>query len=369
MSMGARLRFARKMAGLKIAQVSEKSGVGESSLSEYENDKREPRMNQLRLLAEVYRRPLSYFFGEGEPPGDAVVLWRQAPPPDVATDTERRFLQLCQQYHHLEVLCGERRQALLPETELVAASFTFTDAMGLARRVRDALSLGDRPGSCLFRILEEVCHIKIFCYPFEPGGAAASTVSESFGPAILLNEKNVPWRQTFDLAHELFHILTWRIFGHELGRVAVANDHEEKLAQCFASHLLMPNDIVREAIDGLTRDGSISFGELADVARQFDVSTEALLWKMHWLYDRDEGRTRADVARAKELQRSGPKRKGDSKAQIYPARYRALALKALGRGEISLGVTARYLDVSRQDVEILLQQEARFDEDIAISTS
>jgi len=39
-------------------------------------------------------------------------------------------------------------------------------------------------------------------------GSAASAIGP-FGPAILMNSKEAPWRRNYNFAHELFHLITW----------------------------------------------------------------------------------------------------------------------------------------------------------------
>ena len=136
----------------------------------------------------------------------------------IAEQVQARLVELADQYHSLEVLCEQGSNFDLPCCGSDAKSFGFPAAARLARRVRNDLGLGDRPGQALLRVLEEVCNVKVFHLDFEPSGTAACTLTERYGAAVLLNARNAPWRRTFDLAHELFHLLTWRIFRHlEIG--------------------------------------------------------------------------------------------------------------------------------------------------------
>ena len=55
MNIGQRLKNARETIGYTQKKVSELTGVGESSISEFENNEREPKFSQLSKLAEVYK--------------------------------------------------------------------------------------------------------------------------------------------------------------------------------------------------------------------------------------------------------------------------------------------------------------------------
>jgi len=366
MSVDKRLRYAREKLGLSLRQVQERTGIGQSSLSEYESGKRAPRLSQLQALARLYRRSISFFLGEGDILREAM-LWRQRPDAESASEIQATFRRLCEQYHNLEVWCDEHRRCLLPQAEGNAASFRYSDAECLAKQVRSALELGDRPGQSLLRVLEEVCGLKVFHLPFEPTGSAACTVGQIYGPAILLNARAVHWRRNFDLAHELFHILTWSIFrGVAEGDEATPDGREEQFATCFAGNLLMPEETVKQAIAARTRKGKVAFKDLFDIARQFDVSVEAILWRMKFLFNRTEEETHSDINRYQAVGRIGEADRERDDPPARPARFWALALKAFSKGDISKGVLAEYLGISRQAVMRLVEGGSPADEEVAL---
>ena len=368
MPVGERLRDERERLDLTQSEVAKRTGIGESSLSEFELGRREPKLAQLQALAKLYRRTFAYFLDEGGPAPE-VVLWRQRPEPRVAADIESEFMQLCRQYHNLEVWCVERRPCELPTIAGDADTFDYRDAERLAYNVRAKLKLGDRPGQSLLPVLEEVCGVKLFYLSFEPSGTAASSVSETFGAAVLLNAQNVRWRRNFDLAHELFHLLTWSIFRTpDIGDGIVASDREEKLATCFASNLLMPADATLLALQDAGRKGSILFADLFDIARQFDVSVEALLWRIHFLYKRKEEETKADIDRCKAMASFGQDREC-SEPPRRPDRFVALAVKALRQGQFSQGRFAEYMGISRREAMKIAEQEAHEDEEVALPSA
>jgi transcriptional regulator with XRE-family HTH domain/predicted HTH domain antitoxin len=352
MAIHDRLRYARSRAGLTLEHVEQRSGIGASSLSEFETGKREPRLSQLQALADVYRKSIGFFLEEGAVAEDTV-LWREKPSSPSAGEIEAEFLRLCEQYHNLEVWCAEDRGYALPEAKGDRAAFTYGEAEELARQIRIDLQLGDRPGHALLQVLEEVCRVKVFHLPFEPSGCVASTVSETFGAGVLLNAKNVRWRRNFDLAHELFHLLTWRMFGREQrGGLVVANEREEKLATCFATHVLMPTEVTQQAINKVMEGNKVSFRAL-------------LLWRMKYLYNRREGETEKDIERYRTIAGMFEREKGDGPA-TRPARFEALAVRALNEGEISQGRFAEYMGISRREALRFVEQAGVADGEVAI---
>jgi len=246
-------------------------------------------------LADTYHRPVASFLDESIPAAE-VVLWRERPPSPAAEQIEARLLELADQDHSLEGLCEQPLPIDLPRVEGDAGAFGDPDAGRLALRVRNELGLGDRPGQALLRVVEEVCHVKVFHLDFEPSGTAACTLAERYGAVVLLNARDIRCRRTFDLAHELFHLLTWRVFRpHQTTGSAEPSPSEEKLANGFARNLLMPEEILRGAVD-VRRNGSRGLGcdGLLEVAREFDVSVEAVLWQMAFVYQIPSDRITAD---------------------------------------------------------------------------
>jgi Zn-dependent peptidase ImmA (M78 family)/transcriptional regulator with XRE-family HTH domain len=362
------LQYARHRACLTGPQVKERTGIGESSLSEFENGRREPNLNQLQNLAELYRRSATFFLAEGPIAAEPAVLWRKRPAQD-AEEIEVRFLRLCEQYHNLEMWCDERAPVCLPPAAGSASRYGYIEAEELAKRVRHELPMGDRPGQCLLAVLEEVCGVKVFHLEFEPSGTAASAHSDSFGAAVLLNARNARWRRNHDLAHELFHLLTWPIFHPTAEASLIGDEWEEKLATCFAANLLMPSDPFGTAINSRMRDGKITFESLYDVAREFDVSVDSVLWRMHILYRRepaDSDKTKEDIERARLLAPLLEERE-DRKPHPWPARYQALAIKALRRGEIAIGRFAEYLNISRHEAMRFVEQEVPDGEEVQVT--
>jgi len=369
MSLAERLRYARNAMNLTLAEVEQRTDIGVSTLSEFETAKREPKLTQLKQLADQYKRSIGFFLDEAELQPE-VVLWRARPTSPQAEEIQAQLLELAEQYHSLEVWCGDRQDFELPVASGSSDAFTYLDAEKLAHRVRNDLGLGERPGQTLLRVLEEVCKVKVFHLPFEPTGSAACTLSERYDAAILLNSKNVRWRRNFDLAHELFHLLTWRIFrlpGSEASVEPTAQ--EERFANRFASSLLMPQDALQLAVD--TRRAArtkLGFDDLFEIARQFDVSLAALLWRMKSVYGIPEERVQ-ELLDHFHIQVSFWDDRERDTPPVRPLRFQALARQALRKGLMSAGRYAAYLGISRREASQVVQQDADEDAEIEVADS
>jgi len=364
MQIGERLRIAREAIGLTLEQAANESRIGASSLSEFENNKREPKFSYLSKLADIYRRPIEFFFAESLPP-DELMLWRQRPNSGKGK-TEARFRQLCEQYHKLEVLTGELKKVSLPQPDVTKASkFSYQQALLLAKKAQSRFQLGDTPSSSLKQVLEERFYVKIFHLDF--AGSAISTKSDIFGPAILLNVNNKAWRRNYDLAHELFHLLTWHVFRAADSQNDEPSEFEEKLANAFASRLLLPTDSVKERIEAYAgADGKVTFEAMDEVAREFGVSLDALMWRMIDLYNKPAEEIEQYLVKVKATAFRRPERKSDT-PDILPERYCSLATRALNEGKLSLMQFAKYMGISYKKArQYLVVHEDFMDEKVSI---
>lgn len=368
MLLSERLKLARSSLNLTLHAVEERTSIGVSTLSEFENGRREPRLVQLKQLADVYLRPLAFFLEEGAVVPH-VVLWRKKPESPRAEELQARLVRLGEQYHHLEVLCNAHEACDLPFHAGPADRFGYPQAEKLAHQFRQLMGLGERPGQALLRVLEEVCKIKVFHLDFEPSGSAACTLSASFGAAILLNAKNVRWRRNFDLGHELFHLLTWKTFrSAEEGEAVEASEAEEKLATCFARNLLVPPEVLRVAVnEALTKqNGKLRFDELFEIARQFDVSVKVVVRHISFVYRKTAEWANKVLDQLRSQICFWDSRVSDTPAAL-PLRFHALARQALRRGMLSTGKYAEYVGVSRREAMQVVEQDAEDDASIEVA--
>jgi Zn-dependent peptidase ImmA (M78 family)/DNA-binding XRE family transcriptional regulator len=369
MDIGQRLKIAREAIGYTQAKAAQESRIGESSISDFENSKREPKFSQLSKLAEVYRKSVEFFLAD-KLPAESVMLWRDEPNTDEERKkTEAEFHQLCEQYRNLEILMDEVKGPKLPQPDVAKPEeFCYKQANLLAEKTQREFLLGDIPSMSLKQTLEEKFYVKIFHLDFS--GSAISIKSPEFGFAILLNKANKSWRRNFDLAHELFHLLTWDVFrtvGLENGE---PSEPEEKLANAFASRLLLPTDSVKEKMEAaVEEDRNISFEALDEIAREFGISLEALLWRMLYLYNKSGEDIEKYIEQAKSITINRPPRQSDELDEL-PERYCSLAIRSLREGKLSLMKFAKYMGISYRDAqEYLTEDEGLTDGKISISVA
>jgi len=349
-----RLKLAREELGLNQQKAAQALGFKHyQTLSDIENGKRTVKVAELARFAEVYGRSLDFFLAVSRPMEQPVVRWRNGGDSLAAKKAERRFLQYCEDYVRLEELSGHKSGTIPPvDVQSVA---TFEEVEKLAERIWGLMELGSRPALELQVVLEERFGVKILVMDTEGGGSAACTKGH-FGVGILINATDAPWRRNYDIAHELYHLLTWEV-QPGLGSLSHQKPISEQYADKFASTLLLQERSVREEFKRRRHPDGLSYPDAIAMAREFGVSTEALLWRLVGLglLKRDSVQQALKSATLRQLDRA--ERKSDWPTVGRPAhslRFVSLAFECLQLGAISRGKFAQLMGIPRGEIAAFL---------------
>lgn len=277
--LGERIRALRKKLGITQQELADKVGFSALQIvSEIERGGRDVKAWELVRIAEALRTEVRLLISPDEPI-PARVLWRDYPKEGAAA-LEASFLTRCRQYHDLEKLLGITPMRELPAVNLNPKTSSDLDTRRAAKDVAKALDLGGRPAASLAAVLEGDYAVKVWYEDLGGVGSAASAAGD-FGCGVLMHSKQAPWRRNFSLAHELFHLVTRETITTEsVGDDQPLASRVERMADLFAASLLLPADVLEVEILARIREDKISYGDLVDLAREFSVSTEALIWRM-----------------------------------------------------------------------------------------
>lgn len=355
--LGKRIRKARSRLRVTQKELAMQAGFSAHQIvSQIERGEREVRAWELARIAEVLHLEITDLLTPKRLPRQPAILWRDGPA-GAREGIEAEFVQRCRRYKRLEEWCGVRVPRSLPSYEVTAESLDFPEAEGIASEVARELGLGTRPATALAKTLEEGHGVKIFYKELGEEGSAASTVAD-FGPAVLMSAIQAPWRRNYSFAHELFHLVTWRAIP-----VSMLASHRrlakriERLADAFASTLLLPGDSVSGGFDRRVEQGKIKYSDLIEMAREFDVSTEAILWRLLNLRRLDQGTVEGvledDHFRA--MDRATMKERWWSPPRM-PERFVRLAFLAYQKGRVSKSLLADYLETSLVDLGEMLSE-------------
>lgn len=348
--LGDRIRDGRIRLYFTQQQLAEETGFSSAQIiSQIEKGEREVKAWELFNLAKALRLEVSQLLAEEAPEPSAPVIWRKSPEVNRQL-LEADFLQHCHQYAFLERLCEVTAEHEFPSKEVHLAVMDIEEAKKFGDDIRKGLDLGNRPASCLVGMLEERFSVKVWYEDLGEAGSAASTKGP-FGPAVLINSTEAPWRRNFSFAHELFHLLTWESIDPSMEVSGEFVDHVERLANIFASSLLLPTEEVVQTLQNRIKDDKLSYFDLIDVAREFDVSTDALLWRMHNLgfIEKETVYELLEESDFKELDR-GVRVSDWGKPPEIPERFVRLAFLAYQLGKLSRPRLAELLKSSLIDL-------------------
>jgi len=348
-TIGLAVRTLRKGAGLSQKELARKAGFEHYQIvSSIERGERALKDTELLGLARVFHVDVNDLLQGITPNTEALVLWRDGSSCTSGDKTESLFLQRCRRYALVERLAKCNEEVAIPDFSFALDTCSFDKVELMAEQVRGFLQLGAIPGPALRDALENTWRIKIFQTVLEKGSAA--TTCGDFGPAILENAVEPPKRRIFSLAHELFHVLTWKTISScsvkERNAIQTTN---ELLANAFASALLLPRGTVLETVS----QGSVeNLADLLPVAQRFNVSLPALLWRLVNLRFLKQSSVRNFLDPEQWWGSTDPGWRPPTKIERpLPRRYVALAFSAYLKGRMTIGKLAELLETTAGLVE------------------
>lgn len=286
-----RLKVARESAGLTQRQLSEALGFNDrQTLAAIEAGIRKISAEELLRVMKILGKDLDYFTDPFRLVGEGNFSWRVSD--DVQHqlgDFEIRAGTWLALYRDVAKDAPPGRKENTPRTVPLSLSLTtksyYEDALDAACWLAGEWRLGDVPADRLERAIRKRMRTLVL-YVDAPYGISGAAFRLPGINAILINRNEPLGRRNFDLAHELFHLLTWETIPpeHTENGMAGAKSRPEQLANCFASALLMPERVIRswrDAFPSFPPEDRAQWNRwLNDRAFDLRVSTPALQWRL-----------------------------------------------------------------------------------------
>ena len=356
-----RLVLARDTAGYNMKEAAKELGFNNyQTLSDIEKGKRTINAHELIAMAKLYSRTLDYFLDQDIAP-DPTPLWRksiESKEKDIIS-TQREFLSFLEHYHNLEHLLSLKRRWIDLQVRHSKEDFVhngFALAQKLGASIHSQLDLGSRPACNLLQVLENNLRFKILHLPLEDVSGAC-VVDNTLGVGILINAKDAPWRRNFDLAHELFHVITWNVFSPEEIGEGTKKTKPEQFADTFAASLMLPEEHLSEALDEVATGGALRLVDIIELAKDFGVSSEAVVWRLvdMKILKKAQAQKKLDDSHFRDMDKKLRRDlyKKDQEAKL-PSRFISLACRCLIEGRISRGLFAQYMDIHRAEIDEFL---------------
>ncbi len=366
-TIGVRIRQCRERIGLSQERLGEIVGLSRSSIAEVEGGRRKVDVSLLRYLARALGTSPLHLLGEDDEDGEADEASALEPRilREVATSSVedeqafRLFLRTLRAYRQLAGASG-RKRAVLPETTRVfSARSPKYQIAAEAIRVREMLGLGDSPCSVGLRERIEALGVPVFLMALDPSEVSGLYVNyPGIGPVLLVNSRQVKWRQGFTLAHEFGHVWLHRKERAIASRIFGAPSQEREIevqANSFAAEFLMPEKAIGWVLSQMEVGEQLSVEQVVHLQRFLGVSYRAMLVRLKALRligkERfEELGAQSPVSWASRLGYSvDPSETGKAAdvplMQQYPAELVSLVLEAWNAGQLGEGRAAEILQM------------------------
>jgi Zn-dependent peptidase ImmA (M78 family)/DNA-binding XRE family transcriptional regulator len=355
--IGFRVRAAREAKGLTQDELAALLHLeNRQSVSDLENGKRSIKPDELVVLSDALDRDLDYFVEPFSVAGEAQFNWRVSPKVSATAldEFEDRSGSLVGLLRWLREQQASSTSALKRNLRLSQHS-TFETAQARAEQLGVELELGSTPAHTLLEKVEKQLDIPVLMVDpdtLPSGSISGATCHLEEMSCILINRNESEARRAYNLAHELFHALTWEAMRPDRRETNVAEKwgpgrkRVEQLADNFAAALLMP----RASLDGLVKaEKAASVSHLREVATVLGVSNQALAWRLRGL-NRIEESTRDRLLHSH--QSIAPL----SIPKLYSPDFVRMLHEAIDKGRVSARKVVKVLHLSLDQLTRILGQ-------------
>ena len=352
--IGTRVKALRQERGLSQDEVARLLGFNDrQTVSTIETGTRKVTAQELLLAAEKLGAPLEYFTDPFRLEGEGRFSWRQTGvPPERLSEYESRASCWIGAYRALAAQVGRKTRLVRPSLGLTRRS-RYEDAIEAGERFAIEFDLGEVPAKRLAKTMEEALGILVLMVDADEGiSGAACRLPEL--DAVLIARREIAGRRHFDLAHELFHVLTWEAMPpkHVEEAVETGGDRVEQLANNFAAALLMPSAVVHKfgAWGDLGPDALVA--RLNEVASKLDVTSSALRWRLVALGELPAARVRQIPESS--LRNNGGMAVESTSPTVFSKPFAEVLGTALRQGFVSARRAAGLLDIAVDKLPALL---------------
>lgn len=285
-SLGYRIRAAREAVPMTQEALSRAMDIADrQTVSAIEKGDRAVKPDELVRLCTVLGRDINYFIDPFGVAGEAKFSWRAT---DALPDEQLRkfeeqagawvgLLRFLRQW-------AEQEEKPFGMSLRLGEQSSFEEALALGEAVAAKLKLGPVPALGLVEKVEKELDIPVLFVDAidSPRGKVSGATCHLPDLGVILINRNEPLvRRNYDIAHELFHALTWDKMqpSHREGVGQAKSGKQwriEKLADSFGAGLLMPSSSLTNFIGDRTAD----IAHLRDVADLLQVSPQALAYRL-----------------------------------------------------------------------------------------
>ena len=354
-----RLIAARKAAGISQASAATHLEMSRPTFIAIEKGNREVKPDELRALAEFYNTSLSRLMRRSAPPADVAPHLRavvEREEDDAGLDVAvAKLSEFVDDYLFLLDRVGSHEMPSPPPQPLRSPISAERFAEQCAKDERRELGFGDsEPIGSLRRTLDER-GVHVFIDSLDSKLAGLYAYVENFGYCILVNRKHPPAWRRWTIAHEYGHFLFDRDRrGVDYVQPMKRKPENERFADAFAMHFLMPTDGIRRRFqDTYQKKGDVNVGDVLRIADYYGVSLMAMVLRMEalgligkgsWDAIKQSGAKIQDIRQASGL----GKAEDQESVDVFPDRFLILAVQAWSSDRIT---TSQFSKLIRRPID------------------
>lgn len=282
------LVWAREISGVTLAKAEEK--FGKDRLSQWENGTDFPTYSQLRMISDLYRKPIAVFFFPQPPRLKTIPSSFRTLPEDMHSQFSSSIVKIMDKARSMQLNLYELNGNINPaDIILTKISFKSRNIFEIASELR-ALFGADLNYQKSIRKKEDAfeywrdCFYRVGIYVFKDDfkniNISGFCIYDSEFPIIYINNSLPASRQIFTLFHEAYHLI------NGTSGVDLLNDAEllhrnfimkdiEIDCNRFASAFLVPNDDFQK----VSLEMEPTDENVAKLASLYCVSNEVILRK------------------------------------------------------------------------------------------
>lgn len=282
------LKWLRESSGWKIKEVSKRLNTSVEIVTAFENGTKSPTLAQLKILSEIFKRPLASFFlskpKEEKPlPKDYRCL------PNKTNIFDKKTILAIRKSRSLQKISKElslnigyeteakvERAKLSENPDLIAEKYRklFNLDWEKQRKFRDAYKLYNY----LRDVLEDK-NILVFQFSMPIEDARGFTLADESPAIIVINSKDSIEARLFSLMHEFGHVLLGETV-IDIPEVSLAvKDNVERWCNAFSSSFLLPTENAKKLFEE-NRAKLTDTETLNTLSRKYKVSKATFLVKM-----------------------------------------------------------------------------------------
>jgi Zn-dependent peptidase ImmA (M78 family) len=329
------------------AGLAEKLGFADRQiLSNLEKGLRQATPDELLIITRILGKSLEYFTDPYLLTNESVCFSWRVKKEKIGGEVpyQEAGKKLIAAYMHFSDILGKSPNLILPQL-VVKKDATYDMVMELAEQLSKLWEMGDKPTERLEKVVWEKLGIELLYVNAPDEVSGASFRNERFC-AMLINKNQSEGRRNFSIAHELFHILTWTTLHPDYVSPEEQEDvtaKSEKMANVFASSLLMPTETVVALWK--ERPKSVDLGNwLEEQAKGMHVSPDALFWRLVSL----RRLKRDDFPEGLNLPYSGS-------VQPFSQKFIEMTSQVLDQGVVSVRKVLKLLDLNVEELNQLLE--------------